>query len=182
MKSSWFSRLLIITTGTSLGVLSTVYIQFPVTALGICSVLSTASALVLLEHNLGNHDDGKRLGATESSNGTLHRLAPRTEGDDTSAWTVIRDMSAVVAIVCMIASMSVERFKTHQWAHRVPAGPVLGQETTPTPVRNLFIQWNWDTREDLFAIAIECAKAMLLSSMVSGKHFPILGLASRALL
>jgi hypothetical protein len=96
--------------------------------------------------------------------GLLQKPPTWTHGDDEVAWTTIRDMAAVVAVVCMLVSLPFESFKTWQWTYRDPPGSVASGEL---PVKVKVLDYEWNAKDDFWGIVIECAKAALMLLMVS---------------
>jgi hypothetical protein len=131
----------------------------------------TACSLLILEYNLKIYPEEQSSrprtpntpSTPRSPNGLLHQFPTRTEGDDELARATMRDMAAVVAVVCMLVSLFFESFKSWQWTYRDPLEPI-NPENPPKKVKVLESEWNLN--DDFYAIIIECAKAALLLLMV----------------
>jgi hypothetical protein len=168
IKNTAIGRLLIITTGTSLVILTGVFVRFPVSTLGICSVLLCASALIIVEYNSRDQHEEKPSSPISPISGQLLQAPVAKAGSDEEAWATFRDMAAVVAVVCMIASLSFESFKSFQWTYR-PAEGAVGDAAVPKQVKIYLNEWN--AMDDFYGIIIECAKAALVLLMVSPDFF-----------
>jgi hypothetical protein len=131
----------------------------------------TACALVIVEHNVRNYSDERSSrphtpntpGTPRTPNGLLQKFPTWRDGDDEVAWTIIRDMAAIVAIACMLVSLSFESFKTWQWTYRDSPGPGVPGEL-PAKIRVLGYEWN--AKDDFLGILIECATAALMLLLV----------------
>lgn len=158
-------RLLIITTGTSVVALGCAFVRFHIGVLGICSVLFTAGALLLLEYSL-NHDEEGRHSPPTTPNGLTVKPAPQlSEEVSEEAMITMRDMAAAVAVICCIASISSENFKRYEWTYRPQSGPIDSQNANLKLVMVLYNQWN--STDDLIGIIFGVAQALLLTAMVS---------------
>ncbi|KAE9984884.1 hypothetical protein BLS_000967 [Venturia inaequalis] len=156
-------RLLTITTGSSVVALACAFVRFYIGVLGICSVLFTAGALLLLEYSL-HHDEESRHSPPTTPIGLILKPAPQLpEEASEEAMITIRDMAAAVAVVCCIASMFSENFKRYEWTYRPQSGPVDSQKASLKLVMVLYNQWN--STDDLIGIILSAAKALLLTAM-----------------
>jgi hypothetical protein len=141
------------------------FVRFHISVLGICSVVSTASALLLLEYSL-NHDEEGRHSPRATPNGLIVKPSPQLPEDVAEeALTTMRDMAAAVALVCLIASLSFESFKRYEWAYKPQSGPIDSKKADLKLVMVLYNQWN--SIDDLIGIILGAAKALLLTATVS---------------
>jgi hypothetical protein len=172
LKTAGFGRLLLIATFTSCLLLSSAYVRFPIGVLGLCGVLMTACALVIVENNLRANPSARSSrphtpitpSTPRTPNGLLHTLPSWTFDNDEVAWTTFRDMAAIIALVCMLVSLSFESFKTWQWTYRDPTGPI-DPEKSPSKVR--VFDYEWNSKDDFWGIIFECTKAALMLLTVS---------------
>ncbi|TID23987.1 glycosyltransferase family 90 protein [Venturia nashicola] len=154
-------RLLSITTGISAVALGCAFVRFHIGVLGLCSVFFTAGALLLLEYSL-HHDEEGRHSPPTTPNGLM--FAPQlSEGASEEAMITMRDMAAVIAVVCLLASMSTENFKRYEWTYRPQSGPINSQNANLKLVMVLYNQWN--STDDLIGIILGAAKALFLTVM-----------------
>lgn len=139
--------------------------RFHISVLGICSVLSTAGALLLLEYSL-SHDEESRHSPPATPNVLISKPAPQLPEDAAEeALVTMRDMAAAVTLVCLIASLSFESFKRFDWAYRPQSGPIDSGTADLKLVLVLYNQWN--PIEELIGIITGAAKALLLTATVS---------------
>lgn len=139
--------------------------RFHISVLGICSVLSTAGALLLLEQSL-THDEESNRSPPVTPNGPIFKPSSQAPEDVVEeSLTSMRDMAAAVAVVCLITSLSFESFKRYEWAYRPQSGPIDSQTADLKLVKLLYNQWN--STEDLIGIIVGAAKALLLTATVS---------------
>jgi hypothetical protein len=140
-------------------------VRFHTSVLGICSVLSSAGALLLLEYSL-THDEQSNFSPPATPNGLISKPSPRSAEDVAEeALTSMRDMAAAVALVCLITSLSFESFKRYEWVYRPQSGPIDSKTADLKLVKVLYNQWN--STEDLIGIILGAAKALLLTATVS---------------
>jgi hypothetical protein len=136
----------------------------------------TACALVIVENNLRSSSNERASrphtpntpSTPRTPNGLLQNLPSWTVGNDEVAWTTFRDMAAVVAIVCMLVSLSFESFKTWQWTYRDPTGPV---DPEKPPLKSRVLDYEWNSEDDFWGVIIECAKAALMLLLVCALFF-----------
>lgn len=144
------------------------FVRLHIGVLALCSVFFTAGALLLLEYSL-NLDEEGRHSPPATPNGLIVKSAPQLPEDASEeAMITMRDMAAVVALLCSIASLAYENFKRYEWAYRPQSGPIDSQKADIKLVMVLYNQWN--STDDLIGIILGTTKALLLTAMVSKSH------------
>lgn len=141
------------------------FVRFHIGVLGICSVLSTAGALLLLEYGLTYDEEGHHSHPA-TPNGLIVKASPRLPEDAAQdALITMRDMAAAVALICLIASLSFENFKRYEWVYKPQSGPIDSKTADLKLVMVLYDQWR--SIDDLIGIILGAAKALLLTTTVS---------------
>ncbi|OCK82238.1 glycosyltransferase family 90 protein [Lepidopterella palustris CBS 459.81] len=113
-KHAASSRLLGIATLSAATVLTTPFITSPTSALGFCSVLFTAIGLTSFEMAISSAKDEKSNGnrGFVSANGTFSRRNSLNGAQQAHYFTSLRDVAAVVGIICGAATLLMESFRT----------------------------------------------------------------------
>ena len=151
-------RLTILATGLGAAVLASVWLSPPSMMLGVCASIATSCALLLLEDILRAQ---KQERTAISANGLLQR--PLTSAKDKEQWFVVsRDMALAVAVFSIIASITLESFRSYS----------LTYELMPPAREGLRSLWKtnqlpYGIGRDVAGIAQETGKAITLLYTVS---------------
>jgi len=111
-RSFW---LIILTAILGVGVFTGIWVSPQNIILGLCGSLTTAGSLVLLEEVLRTQ---KHERTSNSVDGLLQRRPSSSSTEQEEASITMRNMALVVAVTCLIASLSLENFQVGELKHR----------------------------------------------------------------
>jgi len=156
-------RLTILATGLATAVLASVWLSPPSMMLGVCASIATSCALLLLEDILRAQKHEKIVNSVD---GLLQR--PSTSGKDNVQRSVAsRDMALAVATISIIASITLESFRSDELTHQLV--PPVQEDSRPLWKAT---QLPYSVGQDISGIVLETGKAIALLYTVSYQVSP----------